>query len=136
MNSYKLHPSKIVYDWKTVLESLASRGKPPPSIRVLDTVVFDSENKLRPIKWFYTNSYGLVEVRSVRHLAQASIINSFLKSMQGGGVVFIYCENKRYVVDADALSEITTSFCMGFDATKSLRLRIFELRPKSTLFIA
>lgn len=115
MNSYKLHPSKIVYDWKTVLESLASRGKPPPSICVLDTVVFDSENKLRPLKWFYTNSYGLLQVRSVRHLPQASIISSFLKAI-GGGLVFIYCENKRYVVDADALSEITTSFCMGFDA--------------------
>ena len=74
--------SRTVYDWKAVLESLASPRKPPPSLKILDTVIFDIENKLKPTNWYYTNSYGLVEVRSVRHLTPKSIINSFIEAIK------------------------------------------------------
>jgi hypothetical protein len=54
-----------------VLSGISSR------VRILDTIVFDVENRAKPLYWIFTNTSGVLESRSVRHMLLEDVLASF-----------------------------------------------------------
>jgi hypothetical protein len=64
--------------WQFVIDFLTEEGKPPAYINILDTIVFDSINSLRPLFWIYTSEVGELCKYNLRDWAIPEIIANLM----------------------------------------------------------
>lgn len=64
--------------WMFLYESLTEEGKPPAHVRVVETIVFDCVNSMRPLFWIYNSDSGELCKYNLRDWTTPEIIDNVL----------------------------------------------------------
>ena len=68
--------SFINFNWISLLDSITENSQ--PQLRLLDTIIFDNFNTLRPIFWVFTNEEGRLQKNNLREWTTPEIIDNIL----------------------------------------------------------
>lgn len=68
--------SDLYLNWITVLDALTENFQ--PRFRILDTIVFDNLNTLRPLFWVFTSPSGCLQKNNLREWTAPEIVDNIL----------------------------------------------------------
>ena len=87
--------------WLLLFDCLSEEGKKKARVRVLDTIVFDPMNSLRPLFWAYTSETGEICKLNLRDWAIAEIIDNVLHAYNSNSTLIIIHTNgnRKTVID-------------------------------------
>lgn len=97
--------------WVSLLDLLTEGRKCLVHLRVIDTIVFDNLNSLRPLFWIYTNEEGIVQKRNLREWTITEILDNILhvlKRNQNTKIIKILDTGERAIIESLKYETIIT----------------------------
>lgn len=98
--------------WLFLLDCLADEGKPPSYIRIIDTIVFDPLNSLRPLFWLYNTEAGQLRKHNLRDWTIPEIIDNVLHlyhSRPDSTLYVIHLNGRREVLENPTPNKIISN---------------------------